>query len=107
MLELNEKLFSEKITKNQENCVVLFSKATCHICQQVMPILEELETEYEKQPVSFCHVDAVAEKNLMERLSLKGVPQVLFFQHGESRGKYAGIREAEEYKEKIEALLHA
>ena len=41
----------------------------------------------------------------MERLSLKGVPQVLFFRQGESRGKYAGIRETEAYKEKIDALL--
>ena len=78
MLDLNEKLFFEKTTKNRETCVVLFSKATCHICQQVTPILEELERLYAEQPVSFYHVDAVTEKSLMERLSLKGVPQVLF-----------------------------
>lgn len=107
MQDLNEKLFFEKTTKDQEACVILFSRATCHICQQVTPMLEELETEYAGQPVSFYHVDAVTETQLMERLSLKGVPQVLFFQHGEFRGKYAGIREADEYKEKIETLLHA
>ncbi len=107
MLDLNEKLFFEKTTKNRETCVVLFSKATCHICQQVTPILEELERLYAEQPVSFYHVDAVTEKSLMERLSLKGVPQVLFFRQGESRGKYAGIRETEAYKEKIDALLQA
>lgn len=105
MLDLNEKLFFEKTTKNRETCVVLFSKATCHICQQVTPILEELERLYAEQPVSFYHVDAVTEKSLMERLSLKGVPQVLFFRQGEYRGKYAGIRETEAYKEKIDALL--
>ena len=36
---------------------------------------------------------------------MKGVPQVLFFQHGESRGKYAGIRDEADYKNKVEEIL--
>ena len=105
MQELDEKKFMETVTQQKATCVVLFSKQTCHICQQVTPIIERLETQYADKPVQFYHVDAIKEKALLERLAVKGVPQVLFYQHGESRGKYAGIRDEEEYQAKIEEVL--
>ena len=105
MLDLDEKMFFEKVNQNRENCVVLVSKATCPICQQVTPLIEELEQNYAEQPVQFYHIDSVKNKSLLERLNMKGVPQVLFFQHGESRGKYAGIRDEVDYKNKVEEIL--
>lgn len=105
MLDLDEKTFFEKVNQNQENCVVLVSKATCPICQQVTPLITDLEQRYEAQPVQFYHIDSEKNKTLLERLKLKGVPQVLFFQHGEFRGKYAGIREESVYQTKLEEVL--
>ncbi len=105
MLELDEKTFYEKVNQKQENCVVLFSKSTCHICQQVAPIVETLEQECSQAPVQFYHIDAIQNKNLLDRLGVKGVPQVLFFQHGEFRGKLTGIRDESEYKDKVDEIL--
>ena len=105
MTDLNEKTFFETVNKQKETCVILFSKATCPICQQVTPILQQLEAQYAAQSVQFYHVDAVAEKDLLERVALKGVPQVMFFQNGDLCGKYAGIREEAAYRAKIEEIL--
>lgn len=105
MLDLNEKMFNQKVYQNKESCVVFFSKSTCHICQQVAPMIENLEQEYSGKQIHFYNVDADLEKELMERLSLKGVPQVAFFQKGDFGSKLAGIRDESDYKEKIEELL--
>ena len=42
---------------------------------------------------------------MLDRLGVKGVPQVLFFQHGEFRGKLTGIRDESEYKDKVDEIL--
>lgn len=105
MLDLNEKKFNEKVYQNQESCVVFFSKPSCPICQQVVPIMDKLEQQYSGQKIQFYNVDAIAEKSLMDRLSLKGVPQVAFFQKGDFSSKFAGIRDESDYIKKIEELL--
>ena len=105
MLDLDQELIDEKLTKNHENCVILFSKKGCPICQQVTPIIEELEQEYSDSDVHFYHVDSIKEKELMSKMFLKGVPQVLFFKDGDFRGKYAGIRDEEEYRNILKDLV--
>lgn len=105
MLDLDQGLFNEKISRNQESCVILFSKPGCPICQQVTPIIEEMEKEYAESDVHFYHVDSVKEKELMSRMFLKGVPQVLFFKNGDFHGKYAGIRDEDEYRNSLKDLL--
>lgn len=53
------------------------------VCQEVHPILDEIEEEYKDKDFGFYHVDVEDEKDLFNRFSLKGVPQVLFFNDGE------------------------
>ena len=68
-------------------------------------IIEEIEEEYAGKDFGFYHVDIEAEKDLFNRFSLKGVPQVLFFNEGEFLGKFAGKKEEEEYIAKIEEII--
>lgn len=105
MLDLNAQSFDEKIYDDGENCLVIFSRTSCHVCQEVHPILDEIEKQYAGKPFGFYHVDIEAEKDLFNRFSLKGVPQVLFFSDGEFVGKFAGKKEEEEYTAKIDEII--
>lgn len=107
MLDLNANSFEEIIYDDGKPCLVLFSRKSCHVCQEVHPMLEEIEEEYAGKDFGFYHVDVEDEKDLFNRFSLKGVPQVLFFNEGEFLGKFAGKKEEEVYTDKIEEILNA
>lgn len=98
--KLNSSNFDEIIYDNAEMSLVVFSRQSCTICQELIPILESLQTKYIDK-YNFYYVDVEDEKNLFQRFSLKGVPQVLFFNDGEFKGKIAGHLDDEKIENKI------
>lgn len=102
--QLDSNSFEEKIYDNEEACLVIFSRKSCHVCQEVVPVLEELAPNYEGK-FGFYYVDVEEQKSLFQRFSLKGVPQILFFKDGGYQGKMAGKVENEDVEEKIAEIL--
>ena len=102
--QLNANTFEEIVYDNGEPCLVIFSRKTCHVCKQVVPILEELQQKYEGQ-FGFYYVDVEEDASLLQRFSLKGIPQILYFNNGEYHGKQAGLVEDENVEEKIANTL--
>lgn len=104
LVQLNSYRFQEVIYVKGEACLVVFSRKTCHVCQEVMPLLEDLQPEYEGK-FGFYYVDVEEDKSLYQCFSLKGVPQILFFNLGEYKGKLAGAVEEEEIQAKISDVI--
>ncbi len=102
--KLNGERFEELIYDDEEACLVVFSRKSCHVCQTVVPVLEELAPGYEGK-FGFYYVDIEEEKGLLQRFSLKAVPQVLFFKDGDYQGKISGKVEEEQIEEKIAAIM--
>lgn len=101
-LDSNE--FDEIIYDEAEPSIVIFSRESCSVCQEVVPILEDLQEKYDGR-YRFYYINVEEEKNLLQRFSLKGVPQVLFFDEGEYKGKLAGNVEEDQLEDKIEELF--
>ncbi|MGC7870701.1 thioredoxin family protein [Desulfosporosinus sp. SYSU MS00001] len=104
--QLNSNSFEEIIYDDCESCLVIFSRKDCHVCKEVVPMLDELKPQYEGK-FGFFYVDVEEDKNLFQRFSLKGVPQILFFANGEYQGKLAGKVEEEAVEDKIAEVLNA
>ncbi|TGE31428.1 thioredoxin family protein [Desulfosporosinus sp. Sb-LF] len=104
--KLNSSRFEEVIYDNGEPCLVIFSRKSCHVCQGVVPVLEDLQPQFEGK-FSFYYVDVEEDKALYQRFSLKGVPQILLFKDGEYQGKLAGKVEEEDVEEKITDVLNS
>lgn len=106
MKKLDSSDFDEAIYDDGEPCLVMFSRKTCHVCQDMHPKIEELseDSAYESK-FGFYEVDVEEEPALFQRFSLKGVPQVLFFNDGEFLGKLSGDHPIEEFEEKIEETI--
>lgn len=104
MRSLDSNTFEEIIYDEGEACLVMFSRKSCHVCQAVKPVLEELLPEYEGK-FEMYHVDIEEQRDLFQRFSLKGVPQLLFFKDGEYQGKMAGQVAEEQVEEKIAEVL--
>ncbi|TGE37373.1 thioredoxin [Desulfosporosinus fructosivorans] len=101
---LDAKTFDEIIYDKAENCLVVFSRKTCHVCAEVVPMVEGISENY-KDKLGFYYVDSEEQRDLYNRFSLRGVPQLLFFKDGEYQFKLAGKVEEEELEEKIAELL--
>lgn len=101
---INAEIFNKVIYDNNEACVVAFTRHDCHVCKEVTPRLEQVAEKYQDR-VLFYAMDVEQEKALFKSLSLKGVPQLLFFKDGEFYGKLAGDVEEEDMAAKIEELL--
>jgi thioredoxin 1 len=104
--QLNSSRFEEIIYDDCEPCLVIFSRKDCHVCKEVVPMLEEMQPQYDGK-FGFFYVDVEEDKDLFQRFSLKGVPQILFFNNGEYQGKLAGKVEEENVEEKITEVLEA
>ena len=102
--QLRSASFEKVVYDDCEPCVVVFSRKSCHVCQEVVPMVEELSEKYIDK-CGFYHVDVEEDKDLFQRFSLKGVPQILLFNDGEYQGKTAGLTEEEVLAEKIDAML--
>ena len=105
MQDLDSNTFEEIIYDEGEACLVIFSRKSCHVWQEVHPLLDEIQPDYEGK-FGFYHVDVEEQKPLFQRFSLKGVPQVLYFKDGEFLGKMAGKKEEQEYRDKIESIIN-
>ncbi len=104
--QLNANSFEKIIYDNEDSCLVIFSRKDCHVCKDVVPILEELQPQYQDR-FGFYYVDVEEEKNLSQRFSLKGVPQILFFRDGEYQAKLAGAVDEDKVIDKIEEVLES
>lgn len=102
--QLNSNTFEDIIFDSNKPCLVVFSRKNCHVCKQVVPVLEELQPKYEGE-FGFYYVDVEENADLLLRFSLKGVPQILYFNNGEFRGKQAGLVEDDKVEEKIANIL--
>ena len=84
--------------------MVLFSRKGCHVCQEVHPLLEEISEDYADTEFSFYNVGVDEQKDLFQKMALKGVPQALFFQGGEQVARISGKQNEDVYIEKIHEI---
>lgn len=101
---ITQENFDAEIT-NETKPIILDVYATwCGPCQQMMPILEELEKELgDKYKFVKLNVDEAREISI--KYGVTSVPTFVFIKDGEVKGKETGYMSKEVLKEKIEAAL--
>lgn len=96
MEALTQETFQKNVIDEQQNCLVLFVKEGCPICQEVHPLIEEVEAAYTDAPFKFYVVDAIAEEEFYKSLKLQGTPTTIFYRDGKEQSKFTGMREFDE-----------
>lgn len=90
---------------NGNHITVLDFWATwCAPCRHLLPIVNELATEYEGK-VFVGKVDAEAEEALVDEFGVQTVPTVIIFKDGVEVERYKGANAKKVYKDKIDSLL--
>ncbi len=93
MEALTQETFQQKILEEKQTGLVLFVKEGCPICQELHPLIEEIEQGYVGQPFGFYYVDAIAQDALYKSMKLQGTPTVIFYYNAKQCHKFPGLRE--------------
>ncbi len=102
--KLTTEEFEATVYTNEEPCLVIFMRKTCHVCEEVVPVLEDMEANH-REKCSFYAVDVEEQKQLFHSFSFKSIPQILFFNKGEYHAKLAGLVEEEDIENSINKIF--
>ena len=94
----NQPKFTEtqlnKILSNNKTVLIDFSTQWCVPCKKMKPIIEDIQRENPNVKVLF--IDADANKELMKKYQIKGVPVFIVFKNGEEYFRKVGFCNKEE-----------
>ena len=104
MKDINYNAFNEYIIEEEQTALLFFSRKTCHVCQKIHPLVDELEKEFSN--VTMYHVDAEENENIMNKCKVKGVPQLIFFKNGEEVFRLTGEHDYDDLADAVEEYLN-
>ncbi|MGM0369420.1 MAG: thioredoxin [Bacillota bacterium] len=103
-VEVTEENFKEEVLDADKIVVVDFWAPWCGPCKMITPVLEELAEEYgDKIKVAKVNVDN--NQGLAQKYQVSSIPNLLFFNNGESVDEQVGFTSKEALVEKIDNLL--
>lgn len=105
MDSLNSRAFEEIVENEGRPCLIIFSRKTCNVCQEVHTLLEDILQDYKDSGFGFYQVDVEEDETLFMRLNLQGVPQVLFFDGGILKKRLSGLNDEDAYISEIEKYI--
>lgn len=84
MKNLNSKNYEDEVKIN-EITVVDFTANWCPDCRKILPVIKEMEKDYESK-VAFFQVNFDEEEPLKEKLNITRIPTLIFYKNGVETG---------------------
>ncbi len=103
-VSITQENFEQEITQSTKPIVLDVYASWCGPCQQMMPIVEELEQELGSK-YKFAKLNVDEARDISIKYGVTSVPTFVFIKNNEVVGKETGYMSKEVLKEKIEAAL--
>ena len=100
---LTQETFLEEI-KGQKPVLVDFWASWCGPCRMVAPVIDGLSEEYEGR-ITVGKVNVDEQGALAAQFGIVSIPTIILFKNGGEVKRLIGVREADEYRDEIEAVL--
>ena len=80
--------FEEKVLKNKKFVIVDFFANWCGPCKMLMPVLEEIDQEFDQVDIVKVNIDQ--DEELAKKFGVLSIPTLIFFSNGEEVEKTIG-----------------
>lgn len=103
-VNVTEDNFEKEVLQSDKPVIVEVYASWCGPCQQMTPIVDELEKELSGTH-KFAKLNVDESRDLSIKYGVISVPTFLFIKDGEVKGKETGFMNKEVLKEKIDAAF--
>lgn len=95
--------FEEKVLKNKKFVIVDFFANWCGPCKMLMPVLEEIDQEFDQVDIVKVNIDQ--DEDLAKKFGVLSIPTLIFFSNGEEVEKTIGYRQKSQIEEIIKRFI--
>lgn len=95
--------FEEKVLKNKKFVIVDFFANWCGPCKMLMPVLEEIDQEFDQVDIVKVNIDQ--DEELAKKFGVLSIPTLIFFSNGEEVEKTIGYRQKSQIEEIIKRFI--
>ncbi|MBT4856088.1 thioredoxin [bacterium] len=103
-IELNGSNFNTTVKESDKPVIIKAFATWCGPCQQMIPIFEEIEKEFEGR-CSFAELDVDNARELAIELGITSVPTIIFYKNGDIVSKEVGYLSKDDLHNKIDAFI--
>lgn len=103
-IAVNDSNFEEIVVNAEQPVLVDFWAEWCGPCKMMLPIVEEISTEFEGKIV-VAKVDVDSSQSTAANFGIRNIPTILFFKGGKVVDKQVGAVPKSTLVEKINKLL--
>ncbi len=96
--------FEAKVTNADLPVVVDFWAPWCGPCKAMLPIMEELDSEY-KGKVNFVKMNVDENGDVPQKFNVMSIPTFVIFKNGEAVKSFVGAKSKEDVKREIEEAI--
>ena len=104
MIEITEKNFEEEVIKSNIPVLVDFWATWCAPCVKIVPVLEELSSEYEGK-MNFAKVNIENDGSIAQQFGIMSIPTLLIFKGGKVMQQIVGVQPKNNIVAKIKEIL--
>lgn len=95
--------FEEKVLKNKKFVIVDFFANWCGPCKMLMPVLEEIDQEFDQVDIVKVNIDQ--DEELAKKFGVLSIPTLIFFSNCEEVEKTIGYRQKSQIEEIIKRFI--
>ena len=101
MIKMDNAQFNE-LRSSGAKMVVDFYADWCGPCRMMAPVMEEVESEFSDEEITFVKINADEERDLCAEFGVRGIPTFAMINGGEIVERFTGVRGKHEFKITIE-----
>lgn len=105
MKHISQAEFKKEVVEAKGVVGVIVQTDWCEPCKHLMPIIEQIETEFKDKKLSFVALDLDANPSFTSYYRIAGLPTVIFFKDGVMRGLYMGVKTVGEFRDVITGII--